>query len=162
MAINSLKSGAKNISLFLTQDDSRVLFKIKDDGCGISDKMLDRIHKNMRKPIKGCGFNGLKVLYKACGGRVKIISEDGSGTEVSAVFKPEFPLGDVTETIMCLINLSAQKRVRISFFAKCKEKSFLLDSERLSGIFKSRKLSDGERYALLKQHVSSGISGVFI
>lgn len=162
IAINSFKSGAKNISIFLTQKDSGVLFEIKDDGRGISDEMFKRIHNNIKEPETGASFNGLKGLYKACGDRVKIISDEGVGTFVSADFKPGFTLGDIAETVMCLINLSMQSGVRVSFFAKCKEKSFLLDSERLSEISGCEKLSEGERYAFIKQYVSSGISEVFV
>ena len=156
IAVNSFKSGAKNIGISLIKSDDRFLFEINDDGCGISADTLDKIHKSIDKPEKGTSFNGLKGLYKACGGNCKISYDDIIGTKVTARFLPDFPLGDISGTIMCLLNLCGQGDVMLDFSIECEDKSFTVNSISLY-----ERWCVKEKYYSSKRYVQEGVTEVF-
>ena len=117
IAQNSVKAGADNIEIVLSETEDTFEFSVKDDGCGMSEEFL----KNVSDPFcttrttrnVGLGIPLLKLASEQTGGEVKIdsVSEKvdsvNHGTLISALFyKNHFdftPLGDIVSTVTTLI-----------------------------------------------------------
>ncbi len=116
---NSLKAGAKNVSIVLDEvsENKTLILTITDDGCGMSEEMVANVTDpfcTSRKTRKvGLGIPLLKLAAEQTGGYIKIESRhesnypDNHGTEVKAVFKTDSidntPLGDIVSTLIVII-----------------------------------------------------------
>lgn len=117
IACNSVKAGAKNISILLTQERRRLIIEITDDGCGMIEETLLRVtdpfttSRTTRKV--GMGIPLIKLAAEQTGGNINIVSRhegeypDTHGTTVTAVFYTDHidcpPIGDIISTITTLI-----------------------------------------------------------
>lgn len=113
IAQNSVKAGAKNIGVRITEDrvSDTLTITITDDGCGMDEETLRRVTdpfyttRTTRKVGLGIPFFSLQA--KQTGGDFNITSQKGRGTEVTASFKPSSvdmtPLGDIISTVLTLI-----------------------------------------------------------
>lgn len=112
IAENSVRAKAKNIAIMITEDRKNDLLTltIEDDGVGMDDKTKERALDPFFTTKKGkkVGF-GLAFLFHSAeeaGGMMKIESEPGKGTRITATFKlghiDRKPLGNLNETIKCL------------------------------------------------------------
>ena len=111
---NSTRAKANNITLeVLENHDADTLTLIfKDDGCGMSAETVEKVinpfftTRTTRKV--GLGLPLLKQNTEQTGGSMKIESELGVGTTVTAIFglthldRP--PMGDLAETVLMLFN----------------------------------------------------------
>lgn len=112
VAENSVRAGAKNISISLLCDEKGILtLKIDDDGCGMDEETLKRVNDppGTTPAVHGTGL-GIPLLHLAAsrtGGSVKIDSEPGKGTSVRASFDTKSgcfkPIGDMPATLTALI-----------------------------------------------------------
>ncbi|MBR3995526.1 MAG: sensor histidine kinase [Clostridia bacterium] len=116
---NSLKAGAKNVSIVLDEASERntLILTISDDGCGMSEEMV----KNVTDPFctsrttrnVGLGIPLLKLAAEQTGGYIEIFSRhkdiypENHGTVIKAVFKTDSidntPLGDIISTLIVII-----------------------------------------------------------
>ncbi|MGJ7044102.1 ATP-binding protein [Thermoanaerobacterium thermosulfurigenes] len=113
IAQNSIKAGAKNISIKLEIDHKKDFMRlsIEDDGCGMDEELLEKAFDpftTTRKERKvGLGLPFFRELAVQCGGDVKIRSQKGVGTCVEGTFKLSsidlIPIGDMPSTIVSLI-----------------------------------------------------------
>ena len=117
IAKNSVKAGAANIGIIITETDDEMKIEITDDGCGMTDEMLQRVTdpfcttRTTRKV--GLGIPFYKLAAEQTGGSLSIVSKtktsesDTSGTTVTAVFIKThidcLPLGDIVSTVCTLI-----------------------------------------------------------
>ena len=95
---NSLKAGAKNVSIILDEasKENTLIMTITDDGCGMSEEMVRNVTDpfcTSRKTRKvGLGIPLLKLAAEQTGGYIEISSKheglypDSHGTTVVAVF----------------------------------------------------------------------------
>jgi len=73
---NAIKhSGAKQINIYLYQEDKRIKFTVQDNGCGFNPATV----------VRGMGFNNLKSRLAYCRGRITIDTAPGEGAEISVV-----------------------------------------------------------------------------
>ena len=116
---NSLKAGAKNVHISLLENfgTDKLVLKINDDGCGMSEEMVERVRNpffTTRKTRKvGLGIPFLELAATQTGGYIEIVSRpedkypDSHGTCISAVFHKDSidfpPLGDIISTITVII-----------------------------------------------------------
>ncbi len=110
---NSVRAGAKNIGLTITEDlkEDWLTIVIDDDGCGIpEDKMADITNPfvTSRKTRKvGLGLSLFKSAAETCDGRFEITSKVDVGTRVTAVFRwshiDREPLGSMPDTVVTLL-----------------------------------------------------------
>ena len=116
---NSLKAGAKNVSITLDEVSiaNELVITITDDGCGMSQEMVRNVIDpfcTSRKTRKvGLGIPLLKLAAEQTGGYIEIVSKtvaesaDNHGTTVKAVFKTDSidftPLGDIISTLIVMI-----------------------------------------------------------
>jgi len=116
ITMNSVRAGAKNISVTLEEENKVLTVKITDDGCGMTAEQVEKLSnpffttRTTRKV--GLGIPFLRLLAEQTGGRVEIASKsekeyNDHGTTVTAVFHSDHidfvPLGDLSETMITLI-----------------------------------------------------------
>ena len=117
IAMNSVKAGAKNIAIRLTETSRTLTLSIEDDGCGMTEEQILRLRdpfyttRTTRKV--GLGVPFLSLAAEQTGGKVDIVSRcvaehpEDHGTAVTALFYTDSidftPLGDVISTIVTLI-----------------------------------------------------------
>lgn len=161
IGINSIKSGAKNISVNICCKSDSTELKVKDDGCGFDEQALKRIKSSLQKPISGNSHNGLKSLYKSCEGHIDITSSNGTGATVSAVFSKEFPLGNIKETVKCLFTLCGGRDINLIFSAENEKISFSFDSKKIREIIKTKGIQINSIYKFLDGYITDIVSRVF-
>lgn len=116
IAMNSVRAGASEIQIELTDDGEWLYFTVRDNGKGMTKEQLDRLSDpffTTRKTRKvGLGIPFLKMLAEMTGGYVKITSVHESesadhGTTTLAKFGVNhidfIPLGNMVETVKTLI-----------------------------------------------------------
>ncbi len=106
------------IELLEDQGNDRLTLSIKDDGKGMDkeavNRALDPFFTTKDGKDVGLGLALLSQAAQQAGGELKIDSEEGKGTKVTAAFQlshPDMkPIGDVLETMAALVagNLSTQ------------------------------------------------------
>ena len=117
IAQNSVKAGARNISILISEDNNTFSLRISDDGCGIKEEQLKSIFdpfftsRTTRKV--GLGIPFLKLAAEQTGGHVKIESipssdnSENHGTDINALFYKKHidftPLGDIISTVITLL-----------------------------------------------------------
>ena len=115
---NSVRAGASHVDIrFLLGADGVLEMGVKDDGCGMSAELLDRVRspftttRTTRKV--GLGIPLLMQNAMQTGGRVDIESEEGKGTDIAAFFDTAsidcLPLGDLASTMASIIMGSPDK-----------------------------------------------------
>jgi len=96
LMVNSLKFSQESVKVHCAMDDSKnLVFHVKDDGIGMTDQeirvALEPFGQNIRSPHDkntglGLGVPFCNQVMKLHGGDLKILSEKGKGTTVTAVF----------------------------------------------------------------------------
>lgn len=138
---NSVKAGAKNISVAVEIDPAADVLRIEiaDDGCGMTPEFLAKVTdpftttRTTRKV--GMGIPLFKMTAEITGGSFEIDSEAGKGTRVAATFvlssidRP--PLGDVGFTAATLI--SGSPNVRFVFKYAYGNRVYVFDTDELTG-----------------------------
>ncbi|MBR6235056.1 MAG: sensor histidine kinase [Spirochaetales bacterium] len=115
---NSVRAGASHVDIrFLLGADGVLEMGVKDDGCGMSAELLDRVRspftttRTTRKV--GLGIPLLMQNAMQTGGRVDIRSKEGEGTDIAAFFVTGsidcLPLGDLASTMASIIMGSPDK-----------------------------------------------------
>ncbi|MBQ8208158.1 MAG: sensor histidine kinase [Clostridia bacterium] len=121
ITMNSVRAGATEISIELTEEGEWLYFTVRDNGCGMTEEQLKKLENpffTTRKTRKvGLGIPFLKMLAEMTGGNVKINSVHESvsadhGTVTMAKFGKNhidfIPLGDMVETVKTLIQGSPE------------------------------------------------------
>ena len=100
-----------SITVDTAPDRDRLTVIIKDNGCGMNEEQLSSVtdpfftSRTTRKV--GLGIPFFKYAAESTGGSFSILSKQGVGTEVTAVFIlshiDRMPLGDISATIHTLI-----------------------------------------------------------
>ena len=113
IAENAIRAGAKKIMIELLEDQSndRFTLSIEDDGKGMDretvSRVLDPFFTTKDNKTVGLGLALLSQSARQAGGELKIDSEEGTGTKVTAVFQlshPDMkPIGDVFATMTVLV-----------------------------------------------------------
>ena len=117
IAQNSIKAQAKHLTITLDWNKSWLTVSIEDDGVGMSPEFAEQAAnpftttRTTRKV--GMGLPLFKMAAEQTGGTFSLTSQqalsagDAHGTTVTATFDTEHvdcePLGDITETILTLI-----------------------------------------------------------
>ncbi len=116
ITMNSVRAGADEIEIRLTDDGEWLTFSVTDNGCGMTAEQVAKLSNpffTTRKTRKvGLGVPFLKMLAEMTGGTVKIDSvpeaeSDEHGTVITATFGvnhiDSLPLGDIVSTVTTLI-----------------------------------------------------------
>jgi hypothetical protein len=142
IAINSIRAGARNISVSIAmQPERRTLsVTIGDDGIGMEEEALKRItdpfYSTKEGKEVGLGVSLLKGATEICEGEFRIKSALGEGTQVEAVFPADHPdvppVGNVKDTflLLCVTN----PEVHFFFRSNLDDKDFELDTKQVTDI----------------------------
>ena len=113
IAENAIRAGAKKIIIGLLEDQSndRFTLSIEDDGNGMDKETvnmaMDPFFTTKGSKEVGLGLALLSQAARQAGGELKIDSEKGIGTKVTALFQlshPDMkPIGDIFATMTALI-----------------------------------------------------------
>ena len=126
---NSVRAGASHVDISFILGEDRVLaMTVKDDGCGMSPELLERVRspftttRTTRKV--GLGIPLLQQNAMLTGGEVTLESEVGRGTVITATFHTDsidcLPLGDLASTMASIVMGSPD---RPEFSLTCKSPS---------------------------------------
>lgn len=121
ITMNSVRAGATEIQILLSENGEWLDFSVNDNGCGMTEEQVKRLSDpffTTRKTRKvGLGIPFLKMLAEMTGGYVEIrsthesLSED-HGTSIFARFGKDhidfIPLGNMIETVKTLIQGSPE------------------------------------------------------
>jgi len=112
IAENSIRANAENINIVIIENKMKNLLTltIEDDGEGMDEKIkeyaLNPFFTTKQGKKVGLGLAFLSQSAEEAEGTMKIESEPGKGTRITATFKlghiDRKPLGDLYETIKCL------------------------------------------------------------
>ena len=143
---NSVKAGAKNVEILITEDENTMTLEINDDGCGMDaetlEKVTDPFFTTRTTRDVGLGIPFLKLAAEQTGGSLEIISRcvkdcpDNHGTKIKAVFNKNHidftPLGDIASTIVTLVQGAAD--IDFKFIHKTTEKEIDFDTKELRSV----------------------------
>lgn len=108
---NSVKAGATEVVVDLNHHDDALDMTIRDNGCGMDSetvkKVFDSYFTSRTTRKVGLGLPFLKMNAEQTGGTVRVESEPGKGTVVTATFVITHidcvPQGDIAATLALLI-----------------------------------------------------------
>ncbi len=172
IAQNSVKAKAKNILIKITETDSTLTFEITDDGCGMSEEMVENVinpfctTRTTRKV--GLGIPLLKLAAEQTGGSVEIksVSEQidpaNCGTTVTAVFFKNHldftPLGDIVSTVTALIQGSPDIEWKFEHYLPNGEVS--LDTKELREVLGDVPLDTYEVIKWIEAYLNEGYDSI--
>lgn len=142
IAENSVRADASliGITVSVQPEEDTLTVSIKDDGCGMTPEQAEKVQDpffttRMTRKV-GLGVPFFKQAAESAGGSFQIGSEEGKGTEVTAVFRlshiDRMPLGDISSVIHTLIVFNEQIDFRYTYGYG--EKSFVLDTREMREI----------------------------
>ena len=165
---NAISAKAKKIEIRVIEvpREDRLTIEIQDDGIGmdeeISQKAVDPFFTTRSSRRVGLGLSLLAQAAQEAGGTLRIESELGKGTKVTATFQYHHidrkPLGNMAETIMTL--LLGNPELEILYTHQKEGKSYLLSSSLLKNHFKDRSLVDPEVIQWMKTHLKEGLKQI--
>lgn len=146
--------------------EDRLTIEIRDDGIGmdeeVSQKAVDPFFTTRSSRRVGLGLSFMAQATQEAGGSLRIESELGKGTKVTASFQYHHidrkPLGSMVETMMTLV--LGNPELDISYTHKKEERSYTLSSQWLKNQFKDRSLMDPEVIQWMKRHLKEGLAQI--
>lgn len=141
IAQNSIAAGASFVTVEIAEDcgEDTLVITICDNGCGMSAEMLavafDPFTTGRKTRRVGLGLPLFKLAAEMTGGGLEILSREGEGTKVRAVFGLSHidrqPLGDIAATVRQLITTNGD--INFVYKHSVGEKSYALDTREISG-----------------------------
>ncbi|MFC1713459.1 ATP-binding protein [Candidatus Poribacteria bacterium] len=136
IAENAIRADAKTIKIEIVEDESKdqLAICIEDDGKGMDketvSKVLDPFFTTKSGKRTGLGLALLSQAAQQTGGDLRIDSERGRGTKVTAIFQfshPDMkPMGDILQTMATL--LTADPSIRFIYDYQAGDQSLHFDS----------------------------------
>jgi anti-sigma regulatory factor (Ser/Thr protein kinase) len=168
IAENAIAARAKRIEISVVEEprEDRLTIEIRDDGIGmdeeVSQKAVDPFFTTRSSRRVGLGLSFMAQAAQEAGGSLRIESELGKGTKVTASFQYHHidrkPLGSMVETMTML--LLGNPELSISYIHKKEGKSYTLSSQWLKERFKNRSLTDPEVIQWLRKHLKEGLAQI--
>jgi len=165
---NAISAKAKRIDVVVIEEpkEDRLVIEIKDDGIGmdeeISQKAIDPFFTTRTSRRVGLGLSLMAQAAQETGGILRIESELGKGTKVTATFQYHHidrkPLGSMIETMTTL--LLGNPELNISYTHQKEGKSYTLNSQWLKERFKDRSFTDPEVIQWLRKHLKEGLGQI--
>jgi len=165
---NAITAEAKKIDVVIMEDlnEDRLVIEIIDDGIGMDEKVkgkaIDPFFTTRTSRRVGLGLSLLAQATREAGGMLRIESELGKGTKVTATFQYSHidrkPLGSMIETMTTL--LLGNPELEISYSHQKEGKTYTLSSQALKERFKNRSLAGPEVIQWLKRHLKEGLAQI--
>ena len=168
IAENAIAARAKRIEISVVEEpkEDRLTIEIRDDGIGmdeeVSQKAVDPFFTTRSSRRVGLGLSFMAQAAQEAGGSLRIESELGKGTKVTASFQYHHidrkPLGSMVETVMTL--LIGNPELGIFYTHKKEGKSFALSSSWVKNHFKDRPLIDPEVIHWVERQLKEGLKQI--
>jgi anti-sigma regulatory factor (Ser/Thr protein kinase) len=165
---NAVSAKAKRIDILVIEEpkEDRFVIEIKDNGIGMdeeaSQKAVDPFFTTRTSRRVGLGLSLLAQAAEDAGGTLRIESNLGKGTRVTATFRYHHidrkPLGNMVETMMTV--LLGNPELDISYTHKKEGGSYTLSSQWLKERFKDRSLTDPEVIQWLRKDLKEGLAQI--
>lgn len=165
IAQNSISANATLVEIEITEDQKSDVLKImiRDNGCGMGPEMLkkaiDPFFTTRTTRKVGLGLSLLKQNAERSGGKFKISSEEGKGTEVEAVFQysniDRPPLGDIAGTIALVA--SAKESTNVIFKYKTGNQEYIFNTLEVKNILDGIPISDAKVFNFIKEMIKENL-----
>jgi anti-sigma regulatory factor (Ser/Thr protein kinase) len=165
---NAIAAKATKIGISIIEEPKRdqLVIEIEDDGIGMDEevslKAIDPFFTTRTSRRVGLGLSLLAQSAQEAGGMLRIESELGKGTKVTATFQYRHidrkPLGSMVETMTTL--LLGNPELDISYSHEKEGKSYLLKGQALKERFKDRSLAGPEAIQWLRKHLKEGLAQI--
>lgn len=161
IAQNSISANASLIEIEIIEDTAlkEMLIGIYDNGKGMTPEQVQNVQdpffttRTTRKV--GMGIPLFKLAAEQTGGCLKIESEVGKGTRVTALFKTDSidftPLGDIDSTIIMLITMNTDRN--FTYRLKVDDKEFTLATSELKSILGDVPLNEPSVTEWIKEYL---------
>lgn len=163
---NSISAGASSISLLICVDEVRDLLTISiaDNGKGMTRAQLDKLEdpfftsRTTRKV--GLGIPLFKQSAVQSGGGLKVESEVGVGTTVTATFgyanidRP--PLGNVANAFALMVSCNPKIRFELKYIDQGKE--YIVDSFEVKDVLGGMPLHDASVIKMVTEMIEENIN----
>lgn len=161
IAQNSISANASLIEIEIIEDTAlkEMLIGIYDNGKGMTQEQVQNVQdpffttRTTRKV--GMGIPLFKLAAEQTGGYLKIESEVGKGTRVTAFFKTDSidftPLGDIDSTIIMLITMNTDRN--FTYRLKVDDKEFTLATSELKNILGDVPLNEPSVTEWIKEYL---------
>jgi anti-sigma regulatory factor (Ser/Thr protein kinase) len=163
---NAISAKARKIEILVMEEpgENRLTIEIRDDGIGMdeeaSKKAADPFFTTRSSRRVGLGLSLLAQAAEEAGGTLRIESNLGKGTRVTATFQYRHidrkPLGSMIETMMTL--LLGNPDLDISYTHKKEGRSYTLSSHWLKE--QDRPLTNPEVIQRLRKHLQEGLAQI--
>ena len=156
---NAIRAGAETIGIdFIERSEKNtLLFRVTDDGSGMNEESLEQLDdpffttRTTRRV--GLGVPFLKMTCEQTGGSLKVLSAEGRGTTIEAVYHTDhpdcLPLGDIAGYLTLL--LKANPAISFRFAYKLDASEFTVDSDALKA--EGIELQQAAMLSLVKQYI---------
>lgn len=158
---NSLRAKASHISVKIYDSDKEDLFKItiQDDGLGMSDETqrvaTDPFYTTRKTRSIGLGIPFFKELSMLCDGEFSLKSSLKKGTIISTSMKKSHldrpPLGDISETIVTL--LQANATVDYFWLYQSDEQKIIFDTKEVKKVLKEVPINNDKVLIWAKEYL---------
>jgi anti-sigma regulatory factor (Ser/Thr protein kinase) len=165
---NAVSAKAKRIDILVIEEpkEDRFVIEIKDNGIGMdeeaSQKAADPFFTTRTSRRVGLGLSLLAQAAEEAGGTLRIQSNLGKGTRVTATFQYHHidrkPLGSMVETMMTL--LLGNPELNISYTHRKERGSYTLSSQWLKEQFQDRSLTNPEVIQRVRKHLQEGLAQI--
>ena len=167
---NSIRAGADDIEIIINESAAAdtLEIRIKDNGKGIPEQLLHLVEdpftttRSTRKT--GLGLPLLKHHAQLTGGDIKIRSEEGKGTEVTAGFKlthiDRQPLGDIPGVLIILI--SANPGIEFLYHHKTDAGSYSFSTRETKDVLEMERLDNYSLLTDIKEMIRDNLSALSV
>lgn len=166
---NSINAGAHAIIITINEDipNDRLTISVEDDGCGMSsdivEKVKDPFFTSRSTRRVGLGIPLLKAAADRCGGGLKIESEQGKGTTVTACFIHSHidraPIGNIWDTITGLIVCNEDVDFKYKHYFN--GKYFEFDTLKIKEVLDGVPVASPEVVKWIGEYIKDGINELY-
>ncbi|MDY3978748.1 MAG: sensor histidine kinase [Tidjanibacter sp.] len=164
---NCIRAGATEMTISLVLQGSVLTLVIADNGCGMTPETVaratDPFYTTRTTRKVGLGLPFLIQNAEQCGGSVKVASQVGVGTTVTATFHTDNidcpPVGDVPETLMQIISGNPQIDTHVEF-RSC-EQEFSVSTSEIADVLEGLPLGHPQVATMIRAIVDDNFKAVF-
>ena len=169
LAQNSIRADASLVQLKVICDKNGILtIIIEDDGCGMDEALLKRVMSpfGTTRTTRKVGL-GIPMMAENCrlaGGDLKIVSEVGKGTVLTATLNTAsidcLPLGDIAGTVVTLVSANPEKP---DFLLECKtvKGEMVFDTRQVREVLDGVPLNEPEIVSWMDASIREEIEPIF-
>lgn len=166
---NSIDAGADTVYITVKEDllTDKLTIYIEDNGCGMDKQIVEKVKdpfftsRTTRKV--GLGIPLFSAAAQRCGGDLKIESEPGKGTKLTACFIHSHidraPMGNLWDTLTSLIMCNGS--VNFVYLHEFDRKTFSLDTREILKVLDGVPINSMEVINWIRDYLKEGINGLY-